>query len=358
MGVAAVTRARRTPFCDPCGLHAVKKDKVPANQSANVDVLRVKDLKTYFNTSQGPVRAVDGISYHIAWGEVVALVGESGCGKTASALSLLRLIPEPPGKIVGGEAWFESRDLLRMSPEEMRRVRGRRIAMVFQEPMTSLNPVLTIGRQLEEGLREHQGLSMQQARQEAIRLMELVAISDAARRLGQYPHQFSGGMRQRVMLASALSCEPSLLIADEPTTAVDVTIQAQLLELIYSLSQQFKLAVLLITHNLGVVAKYAHRVNVMYAGRIVERALVEEIYANPRHPYTHALLRSIPRLDRGREAKLEPIPGEPPNLLHPPIGCAFHPRCPYALAQCRKEWPPLLDVAQDHQAACPVFRGA
>lgn len=319
-------------------------------------LLQVRELKTYFYTRQGPVKAVDGISYDIAPGEIVALVGESGCGKSVSALSLLQLIPEPPGKVVGGEAWFEQQDLLRLSQQEIRRVRGRKIAMVFQEPMTSLNPVLTIGRQLGEALSEHRGMTGTEARQEAIRLLALVGISDADRRLQQYPHQFSGGMRQRVMLAIALSCQPSLIIADEPTTAVDVTIQAQLLELLYSLSQQFQMAVLLITHNLGVVAKYAHRVNVMYAGRIVEQAPVAEIYSHPCHPYTQALLHSVPRLDQDREAKLVPIEGQPPDLLHRPPGCAFQPRCCYAVQGCRQEWPALLTVGPDHLAACPVNR--
>jgi len=320
-------------------------------------LLQVNHLKTYFYTRAGPVKAVDGISYDVSSGEIVALVGESGCGKTVSVLSLLRLIPEPPGKIVGGEAWFEQKDLLKLSDKEIRHIRGGKISMVFQEPMTSLNPVLTINRQLSEALVEHQGMDWSRARQESARLLHVVGIPDAERRLDQYPHQFSGGMRQRVMLAIALSCQPSLIIADEPTTAVDVTIQAQLLELIHGLTQQFQVAVLLITHNLGVVAKYAHRVNVMYAGRIVEKGFVQDIFHHPRHPYTVALLQSVPRLDWQKKDKLVPIEGQPPDLLRRPPGCAFHPRCAWAIPACREEWPALEQVGEGHWAACGVLKG-
>ncbi|MDP6347845.1 MAG: ABC transporter ATP-binding protein [Dehalococcoidia bacterium] len=320
-------------------------------------LLEVRGLKTYFHTRKGPVKAVDGISYSVAPGEISALVGESGCGKTVSALSLLRLIPEPPAEILEGEAWFEGKDLLRVPREEMRHIRGRKIAVVFQEPMSSLNPVLTIGRQLTEALVQHSMLDRKGAQTESVRLLDMVGITDADSRLGQYPHQFSGGMRQRVMMAMALSCSPSLIIADEPTTAVDVTIQAQLLEIIYSLTQRLQVAVLLITHNLGVVAKYAHKVNVMYAGRIVEQASAEEIYRNPKHPYTQALLRSVPRLDRDRQTKLVPIEGQPPDLLDRPPGCAFHPRCSCVLPQCRVVWPPLLTISDDHLVACPYGNG-
>jgi oligopeptide/dipeptide ABC transporter ATP-binding protein len=318
-------------------------------------LLQVDHLKTYFYTRAGPVKAVDGISYDIAPGEIVALVGESGCGKTVGALSLLRLIPEPPGKIVEGAAWFNQQDLLQLSPKEMRQIRGGKISMVFQEPMTSLNPVLTVRRQLSEGLVEHQGMDWTQARQESARLLQLVGIPDGERRLDQYPHQFSGGMRQRVMLAIALSCQPSLIIADEPTTAVDVTIQAQLLELINQLTQEFQVAVLLITHNLGVVAKYAHRVNVMYAGRIVEKGTVQDIFHHPRHPYTVALLQSVPRLDWDKSEKLVPIEGQPPDLLRRPPGCAFHPRCAWAIPACSEAWPELIQVGEQHWAACDVM---
>ena len=319
-------------------------------------LLQVTNLTTYFYTRAGPVKAVDGISYDIAPGEIVALVGESGCGKTVGALSLLRLIPEPPGKIVDGEAWFGQRDLLKLSPQDMRRIRGGQISMVFQEPMTSLNPVLTVNRQLCEGLVEHQGMDWAQARQESARLLHVVGIPDAERRLDQYPHQFSGGMRQRVMLAIALSCQPSLIIADEPTTAVDVTIQAQLLELINDLTQEFQVAMLLITHNLGIVAKYARRVNVMYAGRIVEKGLVEEIFHHPKHPYTVALLQSVPRLDWDKTKKLVPIVGQPPDLLHRPPGCAFHPRCTWVVPPCLEVWPALEQIGETHWVACDALK--
>lgn len=319
-------------------------------------LLQVNHLKTYFYTRAGPVKAVDDISYDVAPGEIVALVGESGCGKTVSVLSLLRLIPEPPGKILGGEAWFEQQDLLQLSQKDIRLLRGGKISMVFQEPMTSLNPVLTVNRQLSEALVEHQGMNWAQARQESARLLHVVGIPDAERRLEQYPHQFSGGMRQRVMLAIALSCQPSLIIADEPTTAVDVTIQAQLLELMCGLTQQFQVAVLLITHNLGVVAKYAHRVNVMYAGRIVEQGTVQDIFYRPKHPYTVALLQSVPRLDWNKTDKLVPIDGQPPDLLRRPSGCAFHPRCAWVMPACLEAWPALEQVEEGHWAACGALK--
>lgn len=319
-------------------------------------LLEVRDLRTYFDTRRGPVKAVDGISYDVAVGEMVALVGESGCGKTVSALSLLRLLPEPPARI-RGEALFEGKDLLKLNSREIRHIRGRRISVVFQEPMTSLNPVLTVGRQLTESLVEHKLMDWEQARKEASRLLDTVGITDAESRLRQYPDQFSGGMRQRVMFAMAISCSPSLIIADEPTTAVDVTVQAQLLELLNSLTQRFQLATLLITHNMGVVAKYAQRINVMYAGRFVEQAPTEELFRNPRHPYTQALLSCIPRLDRGRQAKLEPIGGQPPDLVNRPPGCAFHPRCSVARPECREKWPPLVTISDGHLVACDYRKG-
>jgi oligopeptide/dipeptide ABC transporter ATP-binding protein len=319
-------------------------------------LLDVRGLKTYFDTRRGPVKAVDGVSYNVMPGEIVALVGESGCGKTVSALSLLRLIPEPPGKVWAGEAIFEGKDLLKMNKEEIRHVRGRQISVVFQEPMTSLNPVFTIGRQITETMVEHNIVEKEKADAEAIRLLELVGIPDA-HRLKQYPGEFSGGMRQRVMLAMALSCNPRLIIADEPTTAVDVTIQAQLLELLDSVVQRFNAAILLITHNLGMVAKYAKRVNVMYAGRIVEHATCDEIFANPMHPYTRMLLNCSPRLDRDRQTKLIPIQGQPPDLVKRPEGCPFHPRCYCAKEDCVKEWPPLVEVSKGHTAACPFCDG-
>jgi oligopeptide/dipeptide ABC transporter ATP-binding protein len=315
-------------------------------------LLDVRNLRTHFHTSAGVVRAVDGVSWGVRKGETVALVGESGCGKSVSALSVMRLVSAPAGRIVGGEILFKGRNLLTLAEEEMRRVRGREIGMIFQEPMTSLNPVLTIGRQLTETLETHLSMTGAQAEARAVELLSLVGIPDGARRLRQYPHQFSGGMRQRIMIAMAISCEPALVLADEPTTALDVTIQAQILELMKSLSRRLDVAILMITHNLGVVARYADRVNVMYAGKIVERATAREIYANPRHPYTLGLLRSVPRLDEARRARLQPIPGQPPDLSRLPAGCSFAPRCAYAVDRCREEEPSLGAVAPDHVSAC------
>ncbi|GBD11727.1 Oligopeptide transport ATP-binding protein OppD [bacterium HR23] len=317
-------------------------------------LLEVKDLRTYFFTQDGVVKAVDGVSYDLQEGETVGLVGESGSGKSVSALSILRLVASPPGRIVGGEVWFEGQNLLKLDEEEMRHIRGNRIAMVFQEPMTSLNPVLTIGRQITEALELHKKMDRKTARERAIELLRMVGIPDAERRIDDYPHQFSGGMRQRVMIAMALSCDPKLLIADEPTTALDVTIQAQILELIKRLSKQFGTAVILITHNLGVVARYADRVNIMYAGRIVERGTARDIYKNPKHPYTVGLLKSVPRLDEPRKARLNPIEGMPPDLINLPPGCPFQPRCPYAIDRCTKEYPPLVTVGDGHTSACWV----
>jgi len=317
-------------------------------------LLDVKGLETQFFTQDGVVKAVDGITYDIQEGETLGLVGESGCGKSVSALSLLRLIPNPPGKITGGEVFFEGEDLLKISEDAMRHIRGNRIAMVFQEPMTSLNPVLTIGRQLTESLELHLKMSKREARDRAAELLDMVSIPDAATRLDDYPHQFSGGMRQRVMIAMALSCNPRLLIADEPTTALDVTIQAQILELMQKLSTELGTAILIITHNLGVVARYAHRVNVMYAGKIIERGTAAEIYAHPRHPYTIGLLNSVPRLDVRRTEKLEPIEGMPPDLVNLPVGCAFRARCKHAIDKCAEEVPPLITVEGEHTSACWV----
>jgi len=317
-------------------------------------LLEVRGLKTYFDTRRGPLKAVDGISYDIAPGEIVALVGESGCGKTVSALSLLRLIPEPPGKI-SGEAWFEGKNLLKMNNEEIRSIRGRKIAVIFQEPMTSLNPVFTIGRQLEEGMLVHSVVDKKHATGESVRLLERVGVPGGEHRLGQYPFHFSGGMRQRVMMAMSLSCAPSLIIADEPTTSVDVTIQAQLLELLHTLIQHSNSAILLITHNLGIVAKYANRVNVMYAGRIVEQGSIDEIFYNGKHPYTQSLLSCVPRLDRDRQTKLTTIEGEPPDLVNRPPGCAFNPRCSYTGPECKEEWPPLKPFSEDHMVACSYW---
>jgi oligopeptide transport system ATP-binding protein len=315
-------------------------------------LLQIKDLRTQFFTEEGVVKAVDGVSYDVQEGETLGLVGESGCGKSVSALSILRLIPNPPGKIVGGEIIFEGQDLLKADEDEIRHIRGNKIAMVFQEPMTSLNPVLTIGRQLTEAIELHLKYDKEQARKRAIELLEMVGIPEAATRLNDYPHQFSGGMRQRVMIAMALSCNPKLLLADEPTTALDVTIQAQILEIMARLSKEFGTAVIIITHNLGVVARYADRVNVMYAGKIIETASAKELYANPKHPYTVGLLKSVPRLDETRKEKLEPIEGAPPDLVNLPKGCSFYPRCRWRVDKCLEEVPPLMLVAENHFAAC------
>lgn len=315
-------------------------------------LLEVKNLQTFFYTENGIVKAVDDISYHLNTGETLGLVGESGCGKSVSALSILKLIPTPPGKVVGGEALFEGQDLLKMSTDKIRHIRGNRIAMIFQEPMTSLNPVLTIKRQLTETLELHRGMSKKEAVEEAIRLLKMVGIPGAERRINDYPHQFSGGMRQRVMIAIALSCDPMLLIADEPTTAVDVTIQAQLLEIIKALTARLGTAVIMITHNLGIVARYADRVCVMYAGKIVESASAKEIYGNPRHPYTMGLLASVPRLDEERKTRLLPIDGQPPDLVRLPPGCSFYPRCVHRFDRCLEKSPALRTVADSHHTAC------
>jgi oligopeptide/dipeptide ABC transporter ATP-binding protein len=316
-------------------------------------LLEVKGLHTEFRTGAGLVRAVDGISYTVERGETVAIVGESGSGKSVGALSILGLIPDPPGQITAGEILFDGRDLRALSEAEMREIRGRDIGMVFQEPMTSLNPVLTIGRQITETLEQHQGADRETADKRALDLLGLVGIGDAARRLKQYPHQLSGGMRQRVMIAIALACSPKLIIADEPTTALDVTIQAQILELMKQLSLKLNVALIVITHNLGVVARYASRVNVMYAGRIVEAGSAEAIYHDPRHPYTIALLKSVPRLDRPRRARLDPVDGQPPDLTRLDGGCAFRPRCRFAVERCSKAHPPLVAAGEPgHSVAC------
>ena len=319
------------------------------------NLLEIEDLRTQFFTSAGTVRAVDGITYAVEAGETVALVGESGCGKSVSALSILRLVPNPPGRIVGGQIRFQGQNLLSLSEEEIRGIRGNRIAMVFQEPMTSLNPVLTIGLQLTETLQQHRNMDQEAAQERAYELLALVGISDVERRLRQYPHHFSGGMRQRVMIAMALSCEPQLIIADEPTTALDVTIQAQILELMKDLTKRLGVALIIITHNLGVVARYADRVNVMYAGKIVESGTAADIYHEPRHPYTVGLLGSVPRLDQPRRAKLDPIEGQPPDLANLGPGCPFLPRCRYRVERCSSELPALTPVGEGHHSACWEF---
>ena len=315
-------------------------------------VLEIKDLRTYFYTHEGELRAVDGFSYYVKKGESVGLVGESACGKSVSALSILRLIPYPPGIIVGGEIIFQGKDLLKATEAEMRHIRGNRIAMIFQEPTTSLNPVLTVKRQISEALELHRGMDKNESLQETIRLLKLVGIPDADKRANDYPFQFSGGMQQRIMIAMALSCNPSLLICDEPTTSLDVTVQAQLLEIIDDLRSRFGTSVITITHNLGIVARYVDRVNVMYAGKMVETAPTEELYANPCHPYTIGLLASVPRLDLSRKKSLRIIKGLPPNLAHLPSGCSFHPRCDWTMPRCREEYPPLEKVGDNHYRAC------
>ncbi len=323
-------------------------------------LLRVEDLNVAFRSGFGsrpPVRAVNSVSFKVAPGETLAIVGESGSGKSVTALSILRLVPEP-GRIESGGIFFEGRDLLALDDAGIRSVRGNRIAMIFQEPMSSLNPVLTIGRQVAEPLRLHRGLRRSEALEEAARLLGSVAIPDAAQRLGDYPHQFSGGMRQRVMIAMALACHPRLLIADEPTTALDVTVQAQILELLKERTRETDSALILITHDLGVVARYADRVAVMYGGRIVESGPAAALYADPRHPYTQGLLRSVPRLEGDAGGRLESIEGQPPDLAALPAGCAFAPRCPHVRERC-VEAAPLLETAADGRAwACYGYKAA
>ncbi|HAL46380.1 MAG: ABC transporter ATP-binding protein [SAR202 cluster bacterium] len=315
-------------------------------------LLEVSNLTTHFFTPDGVVKAVDGITYEIEEGEVLGVVGESGCGKSVHALSIMRLVANPPGRIVDGQIIFDGEDILKMDDAEMRHIRGNRIAMVFQEPMTSLNPVLTIGRQLTETLELHQEMNKTQARERAAELLQTVGIPDSVRRLNDYPHQFSGGMRQRVMIAMALSCNPRLIIADEPTTALDVTIQAQILELMRDLSTEFGTAMIVITHNLGVVARYATRVVVMYAGKIIEIGSSEDIYHDAKHPYTIALLNSVPRLDTVERVRLDAIEGLPPDLVDLPVGCSFAPRCKFANEKCLQEDPVLEEAAPNHTTAC------
>ena len=317
-------------------------------------LLEVKGLTTRFFTQDGVVQAVNDLSYTLAEGETLGIVGESGSGKSVGVMSLMRLIPSPPGKITAGEVFFEGQDLLKVSDEEIRDVRGNKIAMIFQDPMTSLNPVLTVGRQISEALELHLGMDRKQAKQRTIELLEMVGIPSAADRVDNYPHQFSGGMRQRVMIAMGLSCNPQILIADEPTTALDVTIQAQIVDLVNRLQREIGMSIIWITHDLGVVAGIAERVIVMYAGRIVEEAPVKELYGNPRHPYTLGLLASIPRLDEDRPEKLESIDGLPPDLIDYPKGCPFYARCHYRLDRCLEAPPPLESVGVGHRAACYV----
>ncbi|MXZ41792.1 MAG: ABC transporter ATP-binding protein [Caldilineaceae bacterium SB0666_bin_21] len=315
-------------------------------------LLNVRDLETKFFTQDGVVHAVNGISYHVDEGETVAIVGESGSGKSVGVMSLIRLIASPPGKIVNGSVVFDGQELMDLAEEDLRHIRGNRIAMIFQDPMTSLNPVLTIGRQITESLELHMSMNRSQSRERAIELLELVGIPAAANRLDDYPHQFSGGMRQRVMIAMGLSCNPQLLIADEPTTALDVTIQAQIIDLVDRLRKELGMAIIWITHDLGVVAGMAERVIVMYSGFIIEAATVNDLYAQPHHPYTLGLLRSIPRLDEAHKERLVPIAGLPPDLMDEPSHCPFAPRCEFVIEKCWQENPPLETVADDHLSAC------
>ena len=327
-------------------------DGTDASANGAAPLLSVRDLHVSFHTSRGIVRAVEGISYDVKRGEMLAIVGESGCGKSVSSLAVMGLLTKPSGRVEKGEILFEGRDLLKLSDADMREIRGRDISMIFQEPMTSLNPVLTIGLQVMEPLLIHLGMSESAARARAVELLTLVGITDPERRLEQFPHQMSGGMRQRIMIAIGLACNPKLIIADEPTTALDVTIQAQILELMKDLSRRLGIAMVIITHNLGIVARYADRVTVMYAARIVEKGTADDVFLKPRHPYAVGLMRSVPRLDQPRGLRLETIEGLPPDLRNPPKGCRFAPRCPLKLALCEAEAPQLTSVGMGHEAAC------
>ncbi|HSG29424.1 MAG TPA: ABC transporter ATP-binding protein [Candidatus Krumholzibacterium sp.] len=314
-------------------------------------LLEIKDLRTEFNTEEGRAVVVDGVTFSVGRGETVGLVGESGCGKSVTALSVMRLVPDPPGRITGGSVMLEGRDILRLPEKEMRKVRGNEISIVFQEPLTSLNPVFTCGEQIREAIALHQGLGRRQSREKAIEMLRLVRIPDPAARYSNYPHQMSGGMRQRVMIAMALSCQPKLLIADEPSTALDVSVQAQIMELLSDLKEQMGMSVLLITHDLSVVAQMAERVVVMYAGVIVEEAGIESLFEAPGHPYTEGLLGSIPRLDR-RVDRLSVIPGRVPDPMGLPPGCRFSDRCPKCMDRCRQSEPPMFDTGGGHMARC------
>jgi oligopeptide transport system ATP-binding protein len=318
-------------------------------------ILSVRNLKTYFNTDDGIVKAVDGVSFDLRKGETLGIVGESGSGKSVTNLSVMRLIPSPPGKIVSGEILFDGADVISMSQKELRQLRGGRISMIFQDPMTSLNPFLRVSTQLVETIRLHQGLGKKQALAKAVEMLRLVGIPNPEKRVLSYPHQFSGGMRQRVMIAMALSCNPEILVADEPTTALDVTIQAQILELVKELSVRINTAVILITHDLGVVAGTCDKIVVMYAGRLVERAPTAALFADPKHPYTQGLIRSVPRLDKGAGQRLFSIPGVPPSLIDIPECCPFHPRCEHAMDVCKKRYPDETDFGGGHSVCCWLF---
>ncbi len=318
------------------------------------ELLNVQTLKTHFSLREGQVHAVNGVSFHLNEGETLGIVGESGCGKSVSVMSLLRLIKSPPGKVVDGRAIFNKQDLLKMTDEEIRNVRGSKISMIFQDPMTSFNPVLTIGRQMTEPLEEHMGMNIKEASNYAVNMLSMVGIPFASERMNDYPHQFSGGMRQRVMIAMALTCKPQILIADEPTTALDVTIQAQIVELVKKLRDTLGMAIIWITHDLGIIAGLADRVAVMYAGYIIEEAPVKELYRNPSHPYSMGLLKSLPRVDKTAQHRLVSIEGLPPVLYEEPAYCPFAPRCRFKVARCLVENPKLIPVGPDHRSACWV----
>ncbi|NUP88621.1 MAG: ABC transporter ATP-binding protein [Candidatus Sumerlaeia bacterium] len=325
---------------------------------ATSTLLSVEDLRTYFYTSDGVSRAVDGVSFQVPRGKTLGIVGESGCGKSVTAMTILRLIPEPPGKVVSGRLLFNDQNLLDLRPREMRRIRGNKISMIFQEPMTSLNPVFTIGEQIAEVFRLHRGMGRREAWDNAVRMLDIVRIPAPRQRVGEYPHQLSGGMRQRAMIAMALACDPELLIADEPTTALDVTVQAQILQLMEDLKTKFDSSIMMITHDLGVIAEICDEVVVMYAGQIVEHAGVHSLFANPRHPYTQGLLQSIPKLSEIREnRKLEPIRGNVPDPTHHPAGCRFHPRCPHVRDECKAAPVAMRLAAAGHQARCVLVDG-
>ncbi|KGE72295.1 peptide ABC transporter ATP-binding protein [Spirochaeta lutea] len=324
------------------------------DRGTNEPILSVKGLKTYFKTDEGLVKAVDGVDFDLYPGETLGIVGESGSGKSVTNLSIMKLIPSPPGKIAGGQVLFEGKDLLTATDEELRKIRGNKISMIFQDPMTSLNPFLRISTQLVETIRLHQGLGKEEAREKAIKVLEMVGIPAARKRVDSYPHQFSGGMRQRVMIAMALSCNPQILIADEPTTALDVTIQAQILEIIKDLAKEFHTAVIMITHDLGVVAGMCDKVAVMYAGKVVEKASTQELFDNPQHPYTKGLIKSVPRLDQEMKEKLYSIEGQPPSVIDLPDACPFAPRCEFAMDVCRKKYP-TTTVRNGREVACWLY---
>ena len=326
------------------------------HQKSDEKILQVKNLQTWFWTDAGIVKAVDGVSFDLHKREMLAIVGESGSGKSVTNLAIMNLIPNPPGKIIGGEVWFGGKDVLKMDKQEIRQLRGNKISMIFQDPMTSLNPFLKISTQMIETIRLHQGLSKKDARDRAIEMLKLVGIPAAEKRVDCYPHQFSGGMRQRVMIAMGLSCDPEVLIADEPTSALDVTIQAQILDLIGDLSARLGTAVILITHSLGLVAGMCDRVCVMYAGRIVEQGGVDELFANPAHPYTRGLIKSVPRMDKKNTGRLFSISGQPPNVIDLPPCCPFYPRCSEAMPQCKTEYPASYSLSPSHRTSCWLYQ--